>query len=1087
MPPDLKDDINIAAQDRKHYDAVTKPGARVTFEGMPGEVVKVGEDGQVIVRSDKTGQEVPVDYFDLEPLAEEAPREATREAPAVPGFKVSPDDIPLDLATRAHSGTSWTPEKRGAQERESYVKHMEDVHEKLSERAKTDEDRALVDSEMERYRQGYVERLRAYLSTKSGIVSSMIAGPSNFPARRMEKKNAAADNKLRDLIEFDKRAQAAMSRRLSDASDARRIEEAGGPAADLRNQIAAEEKTRAAMVTANKIIRAKGITEEAKIQRIVDDLGFSESTVRRIVTEKDFAGRLGFPDYELRSRAGKIERLKANLAKLERENPSGDRDAYSLKPASDIRPTEEPGYQIDREIAKIQDEEPTGGVSVGAAGKGAVPAHTLSRTLPPEDTLAGKAGKAWDEVRGHVSPTNMTPESKRAAGILVEEGAKRDLSNVRAAEKMKPALLAMDRLRDVGKAREVFDRMERGEDQRTPDLQRHADAIRAAQDASTAELAALGPDYAPSFIANYMPHLYKNVPIATAFFERKAGTAKGFLKERTYETRDEAIKAGLIPRTENPAENAMLRMTQQRKYVAAVRSLERLKSEGLVSVYDSETAAPQGWTRIDKSIEGAYGAKLAPGEYLAAPEPVARLMNRAMAPGLDGSATFRTVRAANALLNQAQLGVSAFHAWASLGNRFKARLALGLKEMAQAGIEPEMGESRVARFGSGALNVAKSFNPALGWTRARQMMSDAAAGIDSPDIQKAMMGGFRFTLDKDYSVGMATAFRRSLAQGDVKKSVGTAIPALMETLSRPLMKELVPTLKAATYLEYFESEARRLGPNATEAQLRQVARRAEDETSNLLGLLPYESTFWNKSGRQIAQLLIRSVGWRGGTLRAGLGGAKDLLTAPSRFKEAKAGKAAGNLADPVVTERMAYLPAEVIGSALIGSLYAFVISKATGYVSDPKEWKDRFFPKTGGQNKSGTPERIVPPGYIKDAYAYFHDPAGSLISGESPVASITHDVVTGKDYRDQPIRNPAASPPLQALQTAEHVGRQIIPFSVRQGLGMDNPNPRTKISPLGRQFGAPAPAYISFPDSMERRGEQQFIRSTRDRLYSPRR
>jgi hypothetical protein len=113
-------------------------------------------------------------------------------------------DIPLETATRAHSGTSWDPDKRGAQERAGYSQHLMAVHAELAKRATTPEQQAALPGIFEEYRNGYKRRTLDLLGSRQGLVSAYIAGPSNFPTRRMEKKNNAVDKRMREVAEYPK-------------------------------------------------------------------------------------------------------------------------------------------------------------------------------------------------------------------------------------------------------------------------------------------------------------------------------------------------------------------------------------------------------------------------------------------------------------------------------------------------------------------------------------------------------------------------------------------------------------------------------------------------------------------------------------------------------------------------------------------------------------------------------------------------------------------------------------------------------------------------------------------------------------------
>lgn len=129
----------------------------------------------------------------------------------------SPDDIDRQFAERAFNGTSFSPEKRGQSRREEYAQAVNGLYAELWPLVKTDEQKTTLAEEMERYRQGYLKHMNAYLASHSNVVSSFISGPSNFPAARMQKRSQWADNKANDLIAWEKKAREAIRRKLMDA------------------------------------------------------------------------------------------------------------------------------------------------------------------------------------------------------------------------------------------------------------------------------------------------------------------------------------------------------------------------------------------------------------------------------------------------------------------------------------------------------------------------------------------------------------------------------------------------------------------------------------------------------------------------------------------------------------------------------------------------------------------------------------------------------------------------------------------------------------------------------------------------------
>jgi hypothetical protein len=129
----------------------------------------------------------------------------------------SPDDIDRALATRAFSGTSFSPEERGQSRRNDYAATVNGFYAELWPLATTDDMKATLATEMERYRQGLISMTNAYLHSRSNVVSTMIAGPANFPVHRQQKLGDRAHKKLEGLVEWNERAQAAVRRKLLDA------------------------------------------------------------------------------------------------------------------------------------------------------------------------------------------------------------------------------------------------------------------------------------------------------------------------------------------------------------------------------------------------------------------------------------------------------------------------------------------------------------------------------------------------------------------------------------------------------------------------------------------------------------------------------------------------------------------------------------------------------------------------------------------------------------------------------------------------------------------------------------------------------
>ena len=109
-----------------------------------------------------------------------------------------------DLAIRAHSGTSMSPEHRADGVVREYREHMQAVEQEFGQ-WRTDDNTTELDADLAAYRARYDELQRAYLHSHSNVVSAWIAGSSNFPVERMRKRSDWADNHCSRWLEFSKK------------------------------------------------------------------------------------------------------------------------------------------------------------------------------------------------------------------------------------------------------------------------------------------------------------------------------------------------------------------------------------------------------------------------------------------------------------------------------------------------------------------------------------------------------------------------------------------------------------------------------------------------------------------------------------------------------------------------------------------------------------------------------------------------------------------------------------------------------------------------------------------------------------------
>lgn len=230
---------------------------------------------------------------------------------------VNSQDIPYELAYNAHRGTSFVPEKRAESAQSEYAATLTADYAALEKIADTPEKLALLDTEFERYRAGYRRKTLDYLGSRNGMVSTMIAGPSGFPAARMNKKSESIHRRLTELIEYRERALEAIRKKL--CPGLRPIMAGDADAVDrLADKIAEAEKLQHAMREANKIIRKapKYKPTDEKIAAITA-LGLSESRARQLF-DANYMGTVGFEHFELSNNNANIRRMKERLAQISR-------------------------------------------------------------------------------------------------------------------------------------------------------------------------------------------------------------------------------------------------------------------------------------------------------------------------------------------------------------------------------------------------------------------------------------------------------------------------------------------------------------------------------------------------------------------------------------------------------------------------------------------------------------------------------------------------------------------------------------------------------------------------------------------------
>ncbi|MHA1671999.1 MAG: hypothetical protein ACTSYI_00095, partial [Promethearchaeota archaeon] len=227
--------------------------------------------------------------------------------------QASMKDISEEISNSAYRGTSWNPENRGISTRADYVAHINSLHDDLYSKVSPEQHSELKD-ELERYQQNYKNKIVDQLHRHSGIVSTFITGGSNFPARKMEKRNEIYDRKAYDFREWIVRAQKSIKKKFGliksniiSSDDVDAIDK-------IEDRIVKLEKIQDRMKKINRIVRSKKKSEVQKIEEL-KNFKISPQNAEKLLTP-DYMGGVGFPSFELSNNNAKIRRLKLRKVEL---------------------------------------------------------------------------------------------------------------------------------------------------------------------------------------------------------------------------------------------------------------------------------------------------------------------------------------------------------------------------------------------------------------------------------------------------------------------------------------------------------------------------------------------------------------------------------------------------------------------------------------------------------------------------------------------------------------------------------------------------------------------------------------------------
>ena len=643
-----------------------------------------------------------------------------------------------------------------------------------------------------------------------------------------------------------------------------------------------------------------------------------------------------------------------------------------------------------------------------------------------------KGSPAATTAKKIFTPEAIGPKAEEAAGsIRGEQGqaARSTASSMAEVDKYHPIINALpepDRM-------DFFKYMEGSSKGATiaPELKPIADTLKRGFMQRQNELSTLSRTGQMNFVTDYFPHMWKDPKKAQNFLAGYGKEGSGAnIKARTIPTIEDGIKAGLELKTTNPLDAYQAYITNMDKFIATERVFEKGEQMGSIKRFPPGQQ-PAGWVEVKSRLGGN------PASLAYAPEEWARIYNNFTSRGWQelgpeyGSA-YQGARMASNAVTALELSMSGYHALTMSQEAMVNEVGRAIQQGARGSLLKAAGTALMSPLApiKLALKGGKAEKVYLGTTQGSKEMREV---VDLLTEAGARFKGRAHAADLGSSAAGSffTAWKRGALKTemlsdwkDIKGNPvkGTAsvvarnIGRTMDTIMHPLFQTYIPKLKNGAAYENM-ADWLKANPAASKEEQLKMARQIVDSIDNRFGEMIQDNIFWNQMLKQSAIVGMRSYSWNLGTVREIAGGATDVL----------AGKG--------LTQRAAYDIALPIVYGMVGAAYQYL---KTG--QGPQDIQDFLAPRTGGTDpRKGLPERITPPGYMKDVLGWASDPRQEAKNKVATAPRLAWEALfSGTDWRSDPIAPPGKrdtplpdNVPTWLKAYFEHVMESMGPISVK--------------------------------------------------------
>jgi hypothetical protein len=527
-----------------------------------------------------------------------------------------------------------------------------------------------------------------------------------------------------------------------------------------------------------------------------------------------------------------------------------------------------------------------------------------------------------------------------------------------------------------------------------------------------------------------------------------------------YYTLKSGMENGGVPFTTNLLDLTRLNHEDTMKLLTAHEMWNGIRDIGHRKFVKFGEQIPEGFRPLNDRIANKYFPPKEAGRWVVE-DNVGRLLENYLSRDyVRENPLLKSVMGIKNVTTALELGFSAFHAsfeaWESIASQVglgmrkawnQGQIAAGLKDILGAPIAPY----KLWRTGKDISRLFKNPEEFMASTGGQKFMKSFPEAKEM--IGDLFWGGGSVRMNEAYRINSINAFKENLNSKNYIGAALRSIPALSQTMMKPLFENYIPALKRATFFREFANELQARQADLTIGKITrpELARNVWSFVENRFGEMSFDNLWWNRTMKSGLQMAVRSVTWKLGNIRsygkAVTGQSSELMAA---MREGRM---------PKLTQEMAWVwGLGAVTAAMAGiAQYAF-----TG--KHPEGWKDLVYPQIDKQGG-----RISLPTYMRDLFSATHAPVKYVTSSMAGWVGRFTDILNNKDFYGTQIHDPNENVIMQRVDDLIHLAP--LPFSIQSMQRMRQEGETASRQVMGFLGATKAPYWIERTDAEQKASE----------------